>query len=77
MKKIYHGIKISQKTLLAHKMRTGLALLGVIIGVSAFIIMVAIGQGAQREVLSKIEEMGTNLIVVNSGQVRIFGGRRM
>lgn len=74
--KIYRSIKISHKTLLTHKMRTGLALLGVIIGVSAVIIMVAIGQGAQREVLSKIEEMGTNLIVVNSGQVRIFGGRR-
>ncbi len=57
-------------------MRTLLALLGVIIGVSAVIIMVAIGRGAQKEVLSKIEEMGTNLIVVNAGQVRTFAGRR-
>ncbi|NOY58462.1 MAG: FtsX-like permease family protein [Calditrichaeota bacterium] len=74
--KIYRNLKISRRALLAHKMRTVLALLGIIIGVSAVIIMVAIGRGAQKEVLSKIEEMGTNLIVVNAGQVRSFAGRR-
>jgi len=74
--KVYRSIKMSQKALLAHKLRTVLALLGIIIGVSAVIIMVAIGQGAQKEVLSKIEEMGTNLVVVNAGQVRSFGGRQ-
>ena len=74
--KIYRSIKMSQKALLAHKLRTVLALLGIIIGVSAVIIMVAIGRGAQKEVLSKIEGMGTNLIVVNAGQVRSFGGRQ-
>ncbi|HDL17452.1 MAG TPA: FtsX-like permease family protein [Bacteroidetes bacterium] len=57
-------------------MRTVLALLGIIIGVSAVIIMVAIGRGAQKEVLGKIENMGANLIVVNAGQVRTFAGRR-
>ncbi len=74
--KIYQNLKISRKALLAHKMRTVLALLGIIIGVSAVIIMVAIGRGAQKEVLGKIEEMGANLIVVNAGQVRTFGGRK-
>jgi len=74
--KIYPSLKISMKALLTHKMRTLLALLGVIIGVSAVIIMVAIGRGAQKEVLGRIEEMGTNLIVVNAGQVRTFAGRR-
>ena len=74
--KIYQNLKISRKALLAHKMRTVLALLGIIIGVSAVIIMVAIGRGAQKEVLGKIEEMGTNLIVVNAGQVRTFAGRK-
>ena len=74
--KIYSSMKISQRALFAHKMRTVLALLGIIIGVSAVIIMVAIGRGAQKEVLGKIEEMGTNLIVVNAGQVRTFAGRK-
>ncbi len=57
-------------------MRTILALMGIIIGVSAVIIMVAIGNGAKHEVISKIEAMGTNLIVVNAGQVATMVGRR-
>lgn len=51
-------------------------MIGVIIGVSAVIIMVAIGNGAQNEVLSKIESMGTNLIIVNAGQVQKNAGRQ-
>ncbi len=73
--KIARSIKISRKQLLVHKMRTVLALIGIIIGVSAVIVMVAIGKGAQNEVLSKIKAMGTNLIIVNAGQVRKSPGR--
>ncbi|MDZ7722192.1 MAG: ABC transporter permease [candidate division KSB1 bacterium] len=73
--KIARSVKISRKQLLAHKMRTALALTGIIIGVSAVIVMVAIGKGAQNEVLGKIEAMGTNLIIVNAGQVRKSPGR--
>ncbi len=70
------NLKISRNTLLTHKMRTILALLGIIVGVSAVIIMVSIGNGARQEVVSKIEAMGTNLIIVNAGDVRTFAGRR-
>ena len=56
-------------------MRTALALLGIVVGVSAVIIMIAIGTGAQREVLGKIEEMGTNLIIVNAAEVQRSPGR--
>jgi len=38
--------------------------------------MVAIGRGAQKEVIGKIEDMGSNLIVVNAGQVHTFAGRK-
>lgn len=74
--KIYRSLKISQKTLLAHKLRTVLALLGIIVGVSAVIIMVAIGNGAEEEVVSKIEAMGTNLVIVNAGEIRTSAGRQ-
>lgn len=73
--KIARSIKISRKQLLAHKLRTILALVGIIIGVSAVIIMVAIGNGAQNEVLSKIEAMGTDLLIINAGQVQKNAGR--
>lgn len=74
--KITRSIRISRKQLAAHPMRTVLALTGIVIGVSAVIIMVAIGNGAQQEVLSKVEAMGTNLLVVNAGQVQKIAGRQ-
>ena len=73
--KLYRNIRISRKTLFLHKLRTFLALLGITIGVAAVIIMVAIGEGAQREVLQQIEAMGTNLLVVSAGRVKTFAGR--
>lgn len=75
--KIYRSLKISQKTLLAHKLRTVLALLGIIVGVSAVIIMIAIGNGAEEEVVSKIEAMGTNLVIVNAGEIKTTAGRQL
>ncbi len=74
--KITKSIKISRSQLMTHKLRTALALLGIIIGVSAVIIMVAIGNGAQKEVLSAIKSMGTDLIIVNAGQVQRMSGRQ-
>lgn len=74
--KTLKNLKISTNTLLTHKMRTILALLGVIVGVSAVIIMMAIGNGARQETVAKIEAMGTNLLIVNAGDVRTFAGRR-
>lgn len=73
--KISKSIKISRNQLMANKLRTFLALMGVVIGVSAVIVMVAIGNGAQHEILSKIESMGTNLILVNAGQMQKTAGR--
>ncbi|MGB2905597.1 MAG: ABC transporter permease [Candidatus Aminicenantaceae bacterium] len=74
--KIYRNIRISRKALFSHKLRTFLALFGITIGVAAVIIMVAIGEGAQRAVIKQIEDMGTNLLVVNAGRVKAFAGRQ-
>ncbi|HBA99621.1 MAG: hypothetical protein A2W86_10000 [Bacteroidetes bacterium GWD2_45_23] len=74
--KISKSIKISRNQLLVNKLRTFFALMGIIIGVSAVIVMVAIGNGAQHDVVSKIESMGINLIIVNAGQVQKNVGRQ-
>src|SRR5512147_1329839 len=73
--KLLKGTKIALKTLGAHKMRTALAVVGIVIGVSAVILMVAIGRGAEASVLSKIQGLGTNLIIVTAGKVRVIAGR--
>ena len=74
--KVTKSVRISRKQLAAHPLRTALALTGIIIGVSAVIIMVAIGNGAQQEVLSRIDAMGTDLLIVNAGQVQKSAGRQ-
>jgi putative ABC transport system permease protein len=59
----------------ANRLRTLLTMLGVIIGVAAVIIMLAIGQGASRMVQSSIESMGSNLLIVMSSGGRSGGVR--
>ncbi len=74
--KLITGTRIALRTLFSHRLRTALAALGIVIGVCAVIVMVAIGEGAQREVLSRIQAMGTDLVVVASGQVKVVAGRK-
>jgi len=54
-------------SILKNKMRTLLTMLGIIIGVGAVIVMVAIGAGAQGQIESQIQNLGTNMLVVTSG----------
>lgn len=53
-----------------NKARTGLTMLGIVIGISSVIAMVAIGQGAQKSIQSSIESIGSNLIIVMPGAQR-------
>ncbi len=61
-------VKVALRSLLAHKLRSFLAVLGIIIGVGSVISMLALGAGAERQVVSRISAMGTNLLVVRPGQ---------
>ena len=60
----------------ANRMRTFLTMLGMVIGVGAVILMLAIGQGAQFQVEQSIASMGSNLFIVQSGSAT-SGGIRM
>ncbi len=57
--------KEAVESLAANKLRTGLTMLGIIIGVAAVVAMTAIGQGASSSITSSIESMGTNLIYIS------------
>ena len=69
-------LRIALKALGRNKMRTILTMLGMIIGVSAVITMVALGTGASAAVEDRIKGAGTNLIMVNAGNWT-QGGVRM
>jgi putative ABC transport system permease protein len=57
----------ASESLLANKMRSGLTVLGIIIGVAAVIAVLAIGNGTQESILGEIQGVGTNLLFVTSG----------
>lgn len=56
--------------LLANKVRTGLTVLGIVIGIGSVISMVAIGTGAQESVQKSIQSIGSNLLMVRPGSQR-------
>jgi putative ABC transport system permease protein len=69
-------LRIAFKALARNKMRTALTMLGMIIGVSAVITMVALGTGAQSSIETQIQAAGTNMIMVSAGNFQ-QGGVRM
>src|SRR5437660_3323174 len=68
-------IRVAFRALVRNKMRAALTMLGIIIGVSAVIAMVSIGQGAQASVQAQIESIGTNLLFVSAGAQNVGGVR--
>jgi len=71
--------KIALRSLKVNKMRSILTSLGIIIGVSAVIIMLSVGEGAKEKISKDISSMGSNLLMVMSGSstsggVRVGGG---
>ena len=67
-------------SLAVNKLRAGLTLLGIVIGISAVITLMAIGQGVQQSITSRIESLGTNFCcaarrVQPKGRVRRTGQR--
>jgi len=63
-------IKVAFEGLSANKVRSGLTMLGVVIGVGAVIAMIAIGQGAKQQTMKAIQAMGTNVLSIRPGQSR-------
>jgi len=68
-------IRVAFRALVRNKMRAVLTMLGIIIGVSAVIAMVSIGQGASASVQAQIESIGTNLLFVSAGAQNVGGVR--
>src|SRR5882672_3810990 len=68
-------IRVAFRALVRNKMRAALTMLGIIIGVSAVIAMVSIGEGAQASVQAQIQSIGTNLLFVSAGAQNTGGVR--
>lgn len=66
-------MKIALNSLKVNKMRSALTSLGIIIGVAAVIIMLAIGSGANKQVQQNMESMGSNLLTIRSATAKTGG----
>jgi len=66
-------IRIAGRSLVKNKTRALLTMLGIVIGVGAVILMVAIGQGATKQIQTTVQGLGTNMIVITPGAVSTSG----
>ena len=69
------SLRIALRALMVNKMRSALTMLGIIIGVSAVITMIAVGSGAKTRIAEQIASMGSNLLIVLSGSSTSGGFR--
>jgi putative ABC transport system permease protein len=67
------SVRIALRALRINKLRSTLTMLGIIIGVAAVIVMIAIGSGAQARVEEQIKALGSNLIMLTPGSVTSSG----
>jgi len=75
MKKWFEPLSAAWVGVITHKLRSFLTILGIVIGIAAVIALMSIGRGAEADILSRIESMGSDLITISSG-ARTFGGVR-
>jgi putative ABC transport system permease protein len=66
-------LEIASTSILKNKLRTLLTMLGIVIGVSAVIVMIAVGNGASSTIQNQIKALGTNMIVLTPGAAQIGG----
>lgn len=64
--KFFHSIELGFKSLLLHKLRSSLTVLGIIFGVCSVITMLAVGEGASHEAQQRIKELGSNNILIET-----------
>jgi putative ABC transport system permease protein len=68
-------LRTSWDAIRSHRLRSGLTMLGILIGIAAVILTVGLGEGAQQQVSSAINALGTNLLVVSPGSSTTAGVR--
>jgi putative ABC transport system permease protein len=70
---IFETVRFALRGISANKLRSGLTVLGILIGVGAVILLVAVGNGSEQAVQQQIEGLGTNTLTVTAGNVRQAG----
>jgi putative ABC transport system permease protein len=72
---IFESVRIAFRSLISNKMRSGLTMLGIMIGVMSVISMLSIGQGTQTAITNQINSIGSNLLYIRPGATQQGGVR--
>jgi putative ABC transport system permease protein len=75
MKKVFEPLSTAWVAVISHKLRSFLTILGVVIGISAVIILMSVGRGAEASILQNINNLGANMITVRAGSSNSGGVR--
>jgi putative ABC transport system permease protein len=70
----FETFRVAFEAILSNKVRSGLTMLGVIIGVMAVILLVSIGEGARIYITKELTGLGTNLLIITPGKTTTSGG---
>ena len=69
------AVRLAVRAMLAYKVRSLLTMLGIIIGIGAVIVMIAVGQGANAAIQKQINDLGSNMLMIFSGSSKKGGVR--
>jgi putative ABC transport system permease protein len=73
-------VRLASAAIVSHRLRSGLSMLGIAIGVAAVILLTSIGEGTRRYILGQFSQFGTNLVAIHPGRAKtsgmpgVFGG---
>lgn len=67
----FESIKLAFKSIWAHKIRSFLTIIGIVIGISSVVLLMSLGEGVKNDIKSMVNDLGSNLIFVISGNMGI------
>ncbi len=65
--------RLAGRAVSEHRLRSGLSVLGVAIGIASVILLTSVGEGTRRHILQEFSQFGTNLLAVNPGKAKTLG----
>ncbi|MGH8477707.1 MAG: ABC transporter permease, partial [Methylococcales bacterium] len=66
-------MRFAWRAITAYRLRSGLTMLGILIGITAVVLLTSIGEGIHQYVLNEFTQFGTNLVAVKPGKSETFG----
>ena len=71
---IFESIKLAFKAVWAHKSRSFLTILGILIGITSVVLLISVGEGVKKDVTGTVQGLGSNYIFIVAGNLGVMTG---